>query len=71
VDKGSLSTSWQRSFREENKIRRTEATDTLAISAFALSSLPNALARKKLVKEIWESGANVIVSVLEIGPKNT
>jgi len=53
--------SWQRGFHENDKIRRTEASDTLGITAFTLSSLPNAVARKALVKEMWESGANVMV----------
>lgn len=62
VDAGGLSVSWQKSFREEDKVPRTEGGDTLALSAFALSSLPNPLARKHLIKEMWESGADVIVS---------
>jgi ribosomal protein RSM22 (predicted rRNA methylase) len=37
--------------------------ETIALSAFALSSLPSALARKQLVKEIWESGADTIVLI--------
>jgi hypothetical protein len=41
-----------------------EGKETLAISAFILSSLPTALVRKVLVKEIWQSGANVIVRFL-------
>jgi hypothetical protein len=61
VDLGRLSTSWQRSFREEDKIKRTEGADVLALSAFGLSGLPTPLARKQLVKEMWESGADVIV----------
>lgn len=36
---------------------------TLALSAFHLSSLPTAVARKELIKQMWDSGANVIVSL--------
>ena len=54
--------SWQKSYREENKLDRTDGKGTLAISAFLLSSLPTALHRKDFVKQIWESGADTIVS---------
>jgi ribosomal protein RSM22 (predicted rRNA methylase) len=37
--------------------------ETLALSAFALSGLQSPLARKQLVKEMWESGADVIVLI--------
>lgn len=39
--------------------------NALAISAFHLSSLPTALARKQMVKEMWESGAHTLVSGTE------
>lgn len=61
VDLNSLSVSWQRSFRDEDKIPRSDGQDTIALSAFMLTSLPTPLARKALVKEMWESGAHVMV----------
>jgi hypothetical protein len=61
IDLGSLSVSWQRSFRDDDKIRRSEGQDTVALSAFMLTSLPTTIARKALVKEMWESGAHVMV----------
>lgn len=54
--------SWKKSFRDDDKIRRSEGGDVLALSAFLLSSLPTPLARKALVKEMWDSGAGIIVS---------
>lgn len=42
-------------------MNRTQGSDTLALSAFMLSALPTAQARKILVKEMWESGAEVMV----------
>jgi hypothetical protein len=61
VNRGRLSLRWQRSFHDDDKIKRTEGHDVLALSAFTLSSLPTPLARKSIVKEMWESGANVMV----------
>ncbi|KAF8240735.1 hypothetical protein L208DRAFT_1231139 [Tricholoma matsutake] len=63
VDLNSLSVSWQRSFRDEDKIPRSDGQDTIALSAFMLTSLPTPLARKALVKEMWESGAHVMVLI--------
>jgi hypothetical protein len=37
------------------------AKNSVALSAFLLTTLPDNLARKKVVQEIWESGANTIV----------
>lgn len=63
TDLGALSATWQRSFREDDIIKRTEGHDTLALSAFMLSTLQTPLARKKFVKELWESGAHTIVLI--------
>lgn len=63
TDLGALSATWQRSFREDDKIKRSEGLDTLALSAFMLSTLQTPLARKKFVKELWESGAHTIVLI--------
>jgi hypothetical protein len=43
-------------------MNRTQGGDALALSAFMLSALPTAQARKVLVKEMWESGAEVMVN---------
>ena len=59
---GNVSVSWQKTFHEEDKSPRNESSDVLALSAFMLSSLPTPVARKQVVKEMWESGANMIVS---------
>ena len=61
---GRLSLVWQKSFQDDDKIRRSEGHDTIALSAFMLTSLPTAVARKALVKEMWESGAHVMVILL-------
>jgi basic membrane lipoprotein Med (substrate-binding protein (PBP1-ABC) superfamily) len=62
VDVGGLSASWQKSWNEEDKIKRTQGGDVLALSAFGISTLSNPVARKQLVKDMWDSGADVIVS---------
>lgn len=54
---------WQRAFDEEDRIARSTGHGTLALSAFMLSSLTSPMARKNLVKEMWESGAHTIVFV--------
>lgn len=64
VDCGPLSLSWQRSWHDEDKMNRSKGSDTIALSAFMLSALPTRQARKVLVKEMWESGAEVMVSIL-------
>ena len=66
VDMGSLSVSWQKSLKDEDRIRRSDGQDTMALSAFMLTSLPTPLARKALVKEMWESGAHVMVRLLSL-----
>ena len=63
---GSLSVSWQKSLKDEDRIRRSDGQDTMALSAFMLTSLPTPLARKALVKEMWESGAHVMVRLLSL-----
>ena len=40
---------------------RPEGKEVVALSAFTLSSLPESRLRKQQVKEMWESGADVIV----------
>ena len=58
---GALSVSWQKGFHEDNILDRENGAGAIALSAFMLSSLPNTVERKLLVKEMWNSGAEVIV----------
>jgi len=58
---GETRLRWQRGFSDTDKVTRSEGGGTLALSAFHLSSLPNAVARKDLVREMWSSGAELIV----------
>ncbi|KAF5332576.1 hypothetical protein D9611_005065 [Ephemerocybe angulata] len=52
-----------KSLLEEDYVPREEGQKTLGLSAFTLSSLPTPLARKQLVKEMWESGAHTLVLI--------
>ncbi|KAJ7150294.1 Rsm22-domain-containing protein [Mycena filopes] len=63
IEPGSLRISWHKSFRAEDAIPRPEGHHTVALSAFMLSSLPTNIARKALVKEMWSSGAHVMVII--------
>lgn len=58
---GGLDVAWQKSFHEDNIVDRTDGAKVLAMSAFLLSSLPSPIERKALVKEMWDSGAEVMV----------
>jgi hypothetical protein len=62
---GDLNVRWQKSFKQEDVIRREDGRDTIALSAFFLTSLPDHVTRKKVVKEMWDSGAHTIVSQRE------
>ncbi|KAI0800808.1 mitochondrial small ribosomal subunit Rsm22-domain-containing protein [Fomes fomentarius] len=63
IDMGNLSVSWQKSFHEDNVVGREDGSDVMALSAFLLSSLPSHVDRKLLVKEMWDSGAEVMVLI--------
>ncbi|KAI1794008.1 Rsm22-domain-containing protein [Ganoderma leucocontextum] len=63
VDVGSVSVAWQKSFHEDNAVNPIDGSNVVALSAFLLSSLPTHVDRKVLVKEMWESGAEVIVLI--------
>lgn len=58
---GPVNVSWQKSFHEQDIVSREEGASVMALSAFMLSSLPTTVDRKLLVKEMWNSGAEVIV----------
>ncbi|KAF7347457.1 3-methyl-2-oxobutanoate hydroxymethyltransferase [Mycena venus] len=63
IDTGPMRVSWHKSFREDDAIPRSEGHYTVALSAFMLSSLTTHVARKALIKEMWSSGAHVLVII--------
>ncbi|KIY46340.1 hypothetical protein FISHEDRAFT_17830, partial [Fistulina hepatica ATCC 64428] len=54
---------WQRTYHDDDRIPRTQAADTMAISAFHLTSVKDAASKKALIKEMWDSGAHTIVLI--------
>ncbi|KAK2461490.1 hypothetical protein APHAL10511_005953 [Amanita phalloides] len=62
IDCGNLRIRWQRSFRNED-LACPAHKQTIALSAFLLSTLSSPLARRTVVKEMWESGAEVMVLI--------
>ncbi|KXN88915.1 Rsm22-cox11 tandem protein 2, mitochondrial [Leucoagaricus sp. SymC.cos] len=58
-----LSVSWQKGWRPEDNILPSFGDEVVALSAFLLSTLPDALARKTLVQEIWDSGASTMILI--------
>ncbi|CAL1694264.1 unnamed protein product [Somion occarium] len=63
INTGDTNVTWKRSFQGSEPIVRSENGEILALSAFLLSTLPSPVARKTLLKEIWESGADIIVLI--------
>ncbi|KAI8981200.1 mitochondrial small ribosomal subunit Rsm22-domain-containing protein [Trametes punicea] len=63
VPLGQVDVSWQKSFHEDNVVDRADGARVLAISSFLLSSLPTSIERKALVKEMWNSGAEVMILI--------
>ncbi|OSX67019.1 hypothetical protein POSPLADRAFT_1164299 [Postia placenta MAD-698-R-SB12] len=63
VELGDMNISWRKSFQDSDRIDPSQGGATLALSAFMLSSLSHDHARKNLLREIWESGAGVIVLI--------
>ncbi|KAJ7508658.1 Rsm22-domain-containing protein [Mycena galericulata] len=63
IDPGPLRVSWHKSLRENDVIPRSEGHYTVALSAFMLTSLPTYVARKALIKEMWSSGAHVLIII--------
>ncbi|KAI0308079.1 mitochondrial small ribosomal subunit Rsm22-domain-containing protein [Multifurca ochricompacta] len=57
----NLDISWQRKFHRDNWPQSYDGSQTIAVSAFFLSTLQTSLQRKALMKEMWESGADIIV----------
>lgn len=64
IKSGDLTVCWRKAFHEDDIVPRDFGQDTIALSAFNLSSQPNNIARKTLVKEMWNSGAHTLVSIL-------
>ncbi|KIO06885.1 hypothetical protein M404DRAFT_137276 [Pisolithus tinctorius Marx 270] len=60
---GSLSVTWRKAFHESDRVDRADGQNTVALSAFMLSSLPSQLSKKQMVKDMWESGAHTIILV--------
>lgn len=60
---GSLCVTWRKAFHESDRVDRAEGQNTVALSAFMLSSLPSQFSKKRMVKEMWESGAHTIILV--------
>jgi hypothetical protein len=58
--------SWRRSFLHDSHPQPHDGSHTVAISAFFLSTLQTPWQRKRLIKEMWESGAGTIVNGLII-----
>ncbi|KZT08624.1 Rsm22-domain-containing protein [Laetiporus sulphureus 93-53] len=63
IEMGGLNVSWQKIFKESNQIPRSEGGDVLALSAFVLSTLPTSWERRDALKEMWQSGADVMVLI--------
>ncbi|KAJ3797863.1 mitochondrial small ribosomal subunit Rsm22-domain-containing protein [Lentinula aff. detonsa] len=59
----NLTVTWQRAFHDDDRVPRVLGQDTIALSAFNLSYLSTNLARKSLVKEMWESGASTLILI--------
>lgn len=55
---------WQKFYKETDEIPRSEGHDTIAVSAFNLTTQPDHINRKAMVKEMWASGANLIVGLI-------
>jgi len=60
VPHDNLTISWHGRFHHDN-LQPYDGSHTVAISAFFLSTLQHSPQRKRLVKEMWESGAGTIV----------
>ncbi|KAI0348145.1 Rsm22-domain-containing protein [Trametopsis cervina] len=63
INLGETAITWKPTLKESHKRPSTDGNGSLAISAFMLSSLQTPLARKALVMEMWESGADTIVII--------
>ena len=62
IDLGSRTVNWGARRDQSKQWEHNNKSHTLALSAFYLSSLKTIASKKELVKEMWDSGAEVIVS---------
>ena len=62
IDLGSRTVNWGNRHDQSKQWEHNDKSHTLALSAFYLSSLKTIASKKELVKEMWDSGAEVIVS---------
>lgn len=57
-----ISASWHKGFSDEHNLIAGQGQGAVAISAFHLSEAKGDVERKDLVKQMWNSGADTIVS---------
>ena len=58
-----ISTDWNKGFSDEYTLSARQGQNAVAISAFHLSEAKNDIERKDIVKQMWNSGAETIVSL--------
>ncbi|KAG6813991.1 hypothetical protein H0H92_004484 [Tricholoma furcatifolium] len=63
LELGHLNLSWQKTFKEQDRLKPAEGHETIALSSFMLSSLRTGELRKALVQDMWESGAHIMVLI--------
>ncbi|KAI0068027.1 Rsm22-domain-containing protein [Artomyces pyxidatus] len=63
IDHDELAISWQKSFHEDDKSGRTQGVNSVALSAFFLSSLKTHIQQRAMIKEMWESGADTVILI--------
>ncbi|KAL1739148.1 mitochondrial small ribosomal subunit Rsm22-domain-containing protein, partial [Schizophyllum fasciatum] len=55
--------TWQKAHHEEDVLPRSERNSAMALSAFALAAQPNPLSRRRIAKQMWDSGAELMVLI--------
>lgn len=63
ISADNLLVTWKKSFREDDVLPQEVARSTIALSAFMLTTLPTAIAQKRLVEEMWASGAHTLILI--------
>ncbi|KIM47590.1 hypothetical protein M413DRAFT_416605 [Hebeloma cylindrosporum] len=58
---GGLNVRWKKAFKEEDKILQDDASKTIALSSFMMTTLPTSMAQKTMIQEMWDSGAHTMV----------
>lgn len=54
---------WHKAFHEEDALPRSKRNSAMALSAFALAAQPSPIARRRIVKQMWDSGAELLVLI--------